>query len=171
MCEILCHCVKHCFPVWSIVPLCKILGPSVKYVSLCQILCHCVKYCSSVKHLPLCQIFCPYMKYCVPVSNILPLCLILCICVKYCAIVSNIMSLCQMLCHCVKHVSSPSSSSLPRAVQRRERVADAKVPASNRTLILDNFTWAEKYFTEMSFVTFVKNSTSVADNPAINRTC
>ena len=35
-------------------------------------------------------------------------------------------------CHIVK-VSSPCSSSLTRAIQRGERVADANVPASNRS--------------------------------------
>ena len=157
----------------------------MKYVSLCKILCHYVKYCSCVKHcatvsniLYLYEILCTCVKFYATLPNIVNLCEILCHCVNYCVPVLNIMPLCQIFCPCVKYsatvskpVSSPSSSSLPRAVQRRERVADAKVPASNRTLILENFTWAEKYFTKMSFLTFVKNSTSVADAPAINRTC
>ena len=86
----------------------------------------------------------------------------------FCQLWHNIVSLCEILS---KPVSSPSSSSLPRAVQRRERVADAKVPASNTTFIFENFAWAEKCFTKKSFVTFVKNSTPVADVPVINRTC
>ena len=90
MCEILCHCVKHCFPVWSIVPLRQIICPYVKYVSLCQILCHCVKYCSCVKH-------------CATVSNIMSLYIILCTRVKYCATLPNIVYLCKILCHCVKY--------------------------------------------------------------------
>ena len=178
--------------VWNIVPLCQTLFPSVKYcatvsnivslceyVSLCKILCHCVKYFVPIWNIVyLCQILCHSAKYCVYMWNIVPLCQMLFHCVNYCVPVLNIMPLCQIFCPCVKYsatvskpVSSPSSSSLPRAVQWRERVADAKVPASNRTLILENFTWAEKYFTKMSFLTFVKNSTSVADAPAINRTC
>ena len=178
LCEVLCYCVKYCVPLWNMCPCVKYcatlsnIAPVWNIVPLCQIFCTYMKYCVPVSNImPLCQILCIYVKYCATVSNVVPLCQLLCPCVKYYATVSNILSLCQILCHCIKHVSSPSSSSLPRAVQRRERVADAKVPASNKTLILENFTWAEKYFTKMSFLTFVKNSTPVADVPVINRTC